>query len=374
MACAFTAVSTMIYASKSDAEQERIIAQFMNHVPIQLRRHIFFTIRVASPMSKYYIMFTCAVESFEVIIQLGSLISSAPSTDAALVVMHALIIAVNIMMVPSLLWISLRRKGCLLPALMLKIAIDHMYLVLSLFSDPPREVLGHLGFLVPPLVVTVTIRDFDGVIKQTGKSALSLHRYWERAMVAYMAIGVSLMVYASITFHIQQAQCTSILGDVARCARPRHYWRNGFLQRTECSLGGIVEIKCDDASDIANTKAYSKMTALTSVNISGSRRISQFPRHIYLARKLSTVDLSGTGVCSIPWLGNPSRVIVDDCADQAMWANVGLNNLDHEWVKTMTQLVSIDLSLNALKRIPSVDLPLLTFMDLSKGPNAKTLA
>eukprot|EP00949_MAST-11_sp_MAST-11-sp1_P000010 g10.t1 len=271
------------------------------------------------------------------------------------------------MIVPSLLWISLHRKRYLLPALMLKLAIDHMYLVLGLFSDPPREVLEHLGFLVPTLVVTVTIRDFDGVIGQTGKSALLLHRYWKRAMVACMAIGVSLAVYALIAFQVQLAQCTSVLGDVARCARPRHYWRHGFFQGTDCSLGNIVEIKCDDASDIANTKVYTKMTALTSVNISGSRRISQFPRHIHLARKLSTVDLSGTGVCSIPWLGIPSRVIVDDCADQAVWANVGLNNLDHEWVKTMTQLVSIDISLNALKHIPSLELPLLTFMDLSSN-------
>ena len=117
---------------------------------------------------------------------------------------------------------------------------------------------------------------------------------------------------------------------------------------------------------MADTRVYFQMERLTHINVSGSE-MSYFPRHVFLARNLDVVDISSTRICTLPWLGNPRTVKADECATSANWSGVGIDNLRHEWVRAMTQLVRIDLSFNALTEIPTLDFPRLTFMDLQRN-------
>ena len=127
-----------------------------------------------------------------------------------------------------------------------------------------------------------------------------------------------------------------------------------------------MSITCHDATSMADSDMYASMQSLVRVNISGSR-IPRIPRRLHLAKHLSEVDVSGTGACTLPWLGNPRAVRVDECARMGNWSGLSLEFVELPWVKSLTQLVEIDLSSNLLSEIPDLSLPLLTRMDLQSN-------
>ena len=79
--------------------------------------------------------------------QVASLTASAATTDASLIVAHAIILAANIIAVPWLLWIATYHAEYLLAALIVEIIIDKSYIILSLVSKVPSNEFSHLGFI-----------------------------------------------------------------------------------------------------------------------------------------------------------------------------------------------------------------------------------
>ena len=63
-----------------------------------------------------------------------------------------------------------------------------------------------------------------------------------------------------------------------------------------------------------DSQVYSQMLAPQSVNVSDSM-LTSIPRHVYLAANASSIDISGTKVCEVPWLGFES---LRGCSQQPM--------------------------------------------------------
>ena len=168
-------------------------------------------------------------------------------------------------------------------------------------------------------------------------------------------------------FSSGKAICISALGDVARCAHPRHYWKHGFFNGTDCAFEDVVSITCHDATSMADSDACTQVCKLGAGEYFWFTDTAHPHGTCILPRSLSEVDVSGTGACTLPWLGNPRGVRVDECARMGNWSGLSLEYVELPWVKSLTQLVEIDLSSNLLSEIPDLSLPLLTRMDLQSN-------
>ena len=70
-----------------------------------------------------------------------------------------------------------------------------------------------------------------------------------------------------------------------------------------------------------DSQVYSEMLALQSVNVSCSM-LTSITRHLFLAPKASSIDISGTKVCEVPCLGFESLKVVrsSPCVTKANWS------------------------------------------------------
>ena len=131
--------------------------------------------------------------------------------------------------------------------------------------------MSHVGFIVPLIMISSTVQGFQKAAEQ--KIA---RKGWLHALTAiFVTSGCALFAYTMLSLFIQQGECVAIVGDVATCAYT----------------------------------VYSQMLALQSVNASDSM-LTSIPRHVYLAAKVSSVDISGTKICEVPWLGIESLKVV----------------------------------------------------------------
>ena len=77
-----------------------------------------------------------------------------------------------------------------------------------------------------------------------------------------------------------------------------------------------------------DSQVYSQMLALQSLKVSDSM-LTSIPRHVYLAANASSIDISGTMVCEVPWLGFESLKVVQSspCVTKANWSDMGLRDI-----------------------------------------------
>ena len=96
--------------------------------------------------------------------------------------------------------------------------------------------------------------------------------------------------------------------------------------------------------------------------------LTSIPRHVYLAAKVSSIDISGTKVCEVPRLGFESLKVVrsSPCVTKANWSGMGLRDISFKWVETLVHLESVDFLHNNLLVILLLSTaPRLRFMDLT---------
>ena len=329
--------------------------------------------KITSPSSKFYIPYLCAIEATELVVQFISLNSRAGSVDAGFTVSHAVMLSVNIVLMPWMIVAAVKDPQFLLGALVMELLFDNLYIVLSILSsEPPAKLFDHLAFLVPALMVVMTSRGFRDVSERKSKDQPRHMRQMTSNATAAMAtlFGVSLTTYVVAAFVNQEALCVDAMGDAMRCARPRLYWKDGLFRSTKCSWNSVRSIVCSDATTIADKDVYAEMGELEIINVSGSTLRSPIPRGLYLAPKLSTIDFSATGICEIPWLGGNININVDNCVSRANWSGLGLDNTileSSKWVNSISKLAEIDLSFNALTSLPRLKLPHLTYMNLESN-------
>ena len=98
---------------------------------------------------------------------------------------------------------------------------------------------------------------------------------WVRRISAgsIVVFGVTLMVFAATRFHGQESECVQNLGPIARCARPKLYFHDGFTAPTGCAFDQVEAFDCGGVldrgvlrDDDASTFFYSTMKLLTKID------------------------------------------------------------------------------------------------------------
>ena len=254
----------------------------------------------------------------------SSLLSRATETDALIVCINGVVLAMNLMLLPLTLQVASSGTSIFLAMLLLGIALDKVYVLLSLVSTLPLDIMSHVGFIVPLIMISSTVQGFQKAAEQ--KIA---RKGWLHALTAiFVTSGCALFAYTVLSLFIQQGECVAIVGDVATCACTRMYWSQGFLAPTNCTWEKIETFECHHATVMKDSQVYSQMLALQSVNVSDSM-LTSIPRHVYLAANASSIDISGTKVCEVPWLGFESLKVVQSspCVTKANWSDMGLRDI-----------------------------------------------
>ena len=123
----------------------------------------------------------------------------------------------NLMLLPLTLQVASSGTSIFLAMLLLEIELDKVYVLLSLVSTLPLDIMSHLGFIVPLIMISSTVQGFQKVAEQ--KIA---RNGWLHALTAvFVTSGCALFAYTTLSFFIQQGECVAIIGDVATCAYPR---------------------------------------------------------------------------------------------------------------------------------------------------------
>ena len=117
-----------------------------------------------------------------------------------------------------------------------------------------------------------------------------------------MTSGCALFAYTVLSLFIQQGECVAIVGDGQLARAPACTGRKDSLRRQIVRGEKIETFECHHATVMKDSQVYSQMLGLQSVNVSDSM-LTSIPRHVYLAANASSIDISGTKVCEVPWLG-----------------------------------------------------------------------
>ena len=214
-------------------------------------------------MSQRMCLHAC-MEFFELAVQSSSLLSRATETDALIVCINEVVLAMNLMLLPLTLQVASSGTSIFLAMLLLEIELDKVYVLLSLVSTL--------------IMISSTVQGFQKVAEQNiGRNG------WLHALTAvFVTSGCALFAYTMLSFFIQQGECVAIIGDVATCAYPRIYWSQGFLAPTNCTWETVETFECHHATVMKESQVYSEMLALQSINASGSM-LTSIPRHVYRA-------------------------------------------------------------------------------------------
>ena len=158
----------------------------------------------------------------------SSLLSRATETDALIVCINGVVLAMNLMLLPLTLQVASSGTSIFLAMLLLGIALDKVYVLLSLVSTLPLDIMSHVGFIVPLIMNSSTVQGFQKAAEQ--KIA---RKGWLHALTAiFVTSGCALFAYTVLSLFIQQGECVAIVGDVATCAYTRMYLSQGFLAPT----------------------------------------------------------------------------------------------------------------------------------------------
>eukprot|EP00949_MAST-11_sp_MAST-11-sp1_P004019 g4019.t1 len=348
----YHSICTLMHRNDDDSWSNAIdIVQFL---PKNLHQLNFIINDIMDPSSNIYLMYIFAMEVIEIVVQMLSVISRAKATDAQLVLVHCLLVACNLELLPVLFWSSRTRQlPLLVTAMALEISFDKGYMLLSLFSSEPGTFFEHIGFLAPSVMTIFTARAFGPMWKR--KAPLPI-RHLKLIVVCCTLLSSSIASYIIIAHVNQSTKCTALLGDVAECSSPKLYFENGLFMPLSCGLKFIRRIDCHNAKSIPGTREYEKMVNLEIINVSSSN-ISSVPWEWAMAPGVRVIDMSNTRICSIPWLGyaNLKSVFGSDCLSMANWSHTGLRNIEYEWVGGLRKLRHIDLSSNNLTHLPLFD-------------------
>ena len=158
----------------------------------------------------------------------SSLLSRATETDALIVCINGVVLAMNLMLLSLTLQVASSGTSIFLAMLLLGIALDKVYVLLSLVSTLPLDIMSHVGFIVPLIMISSTVQGFQKAAEQ--KIA---RKGWLHALTAiFVTSGCALFAYTMLSLFIQQGECVAIVGDVVTCAYTRMYWSQGFLAPT----------------------------------------------------------------------------------------------------------------------------------------------
>eukprot|EP00949_MAST-11_sp_MAST-11-sp1_P000654 g654.t1 len=345
--CAYTALSFLLYPQ----EESATITKIMSVLPQWARK-------VIALKDKHLLLFFYGMEAMEILMQVIGLMAEASKTPAAQVLARGECIAFNIIVLPTMIWISTRYPSLLVYAFATEIVIDKAYIGLAL-ARPPSSLVGHANVHIPALMTIVTVNGFESMKKDTARKLRGSGVFAATMSV----IGVVFGVYVAQAYTTRAALCAEEIGDIAVCANPRYYFASGLFGDTSCGFEMVESFSCSHASveKIHDSQQYREMPELTEIDISNTPVIS-IPSSWGLIQNLTSLRMRGSQVRNVPWaiVTLPKLTTFDvhgaPCESSIEWSDGVLHSgsingkVKAALIKTVT---SLDISKNNLDRVPS---------------------
>ena len=253
------------------------------------------------------------VELSEFALQFTSLLSSAATSDALEVAVSAVVIAVNMIALPLTAYVATRcfksKSNVVAATLAVELIFDKLFTAVAVLYRPSTitelnlsvvdQISRHGGCLIPALMTFLDVEDALTLSEQSSKkddseiteaSASTSGAITKSTFI--IKIGASLSIigglllgtYSIYSFNTQNDICYETLGNVIACARPRLYWSKGFLNSTNCAFDTIETMNCREGIMKNKTRlpdaidAYSQMSKLTIINVSGNVNLVNAPK------------------------------------------------------------------------------------------------
>ena len=253
------------------------------------------------------------VELSEFALQFTSLLSSAATSDALEVTVSAVVIAVNMIALPLTAYVATRcfksKSNVVAATLAVELIFDKLFTAVAVLYRPSTitelnlsvvdQISRHGGCLIPALMTFLDVEDALTLSEQSSKkddseiteaSASTSGAITKSTFI--IKIGASLSIigglllgtYSIYSFNTQNDICYETLGNVIACARPRLYWSKGFLNSTNCAFDMIETMNCREGIMKNKTRlpdaidAYSQMSKLTIINVSGNVNLVNAPK------------------------------------------------------------------------------------------------
>eukprot|EP00949_MAST-11_sp_MAST-11-sp1_P001268 g1268.t1 len=341
--CAYSALSFLLYPQ----EESKITEKIMSVLPRWVRD-------ARKLMEKYRLLYFFGMEVVEVLMQGIGLMLEARTASAVQVLVRGECIAFNIIVLPTMVWVSTRYPALLPYVFAMEILLDKAYMALAL-QNSERSFMAHVNLLVPALMSISTVQGFDSMkatarkLTRTGAFAASMS-----------AIGIAFGVYLALTYTSQAAQCVEEIGDFAMCAEPRQYFSNGLFGNTSCGFEHVKYFSCSDVTTIRESHRYSEMTELTHIDISHTTLVTTIPSSWGMIENLRSLQMQDSKILNIPWdvatLPHLTKLDVTGapCAASLTWSGA----IDSRSIKQRIRaeigkrLASLDISRNGLVSVP----------------------
>ena len=178
-----------------------------------MRKMVTTILRLMSPSSPYFVFYVICMEFFELAVQSSSLLSRATETDALIVCINGVVLAMNLMLLSLTLQVASSGTSIFL-------AIGQ-----SVRSSFARVNIA-IGYYEPRWLYRASDKVAEQKIARNG---------WLHALTAiFVTSGCALFAYTMLSLFIQQGECVAIVGDVAPCAYP-HISPHLLVARISCA-------------------------------------------------------------------------------------------------------------------------------------------
>ena len=233
------------------------------------------------------------LEVTEFVVQFNALLSSAPTSDAALVLISAIVISINLIILPITAIVASKvfQSPTLAVAttLTIELLFDKLFTAVAVLLRPNtiteanlsffNQFFRHLGCLLPALLTSLDVHDILTLASHVEENTLPTKMHKTKLIFTAssglsICCGCFLLIFSITSFQQRDAICFQYLGEVMNCIKPKLYYKNGFFSPTNCSFGAIKTINCgknimafnDRLPDAVST--YSNMASLSEINIS----------------------------------------------------------------------------------------------------------
>ncbi len=222
-------------------------------MPTRLRQKLHEVQYFFHPQSQTFFWYQTTVEVIEVALQFFSLVQSAQRTRAEVILIRSALIGLNLIALPLLTWCSVRRKLSMSVILIAEIVVDKLFLLLAVYHEVRLDLINHISFLFPALMITFSIEK----IQRAKKVEVSV-KCLGFGCGLWVSSGCAFIAYVFLQYSQQASSCISEFGSVASSFEPKLYWSNGLFGGTSCGLPWVHTIACTESCQLKSTSECDK--------------------------------------------------------------------------------------------------------------------
>ena len=229
------------------------------------------------------------MEVLDIVLQLNSITTSAPTSNVGEVAVSAAIIATNLMVLPIMIaaapfvfkymkWSDNTSTSTIVAMMLAEVLFDKTYVCVGVLlrfdtlidnnMDFPSQMSVHCALLIPALMTALDVSDALTLSKRPErktKSKSKQHSFFESrissmskvitqhpaastAMRTGLAlsflVGLSLAVYISTAVQSAHMKCEERIGKIASCASHKYYFGHGLFSETTCAFERVRAFEC----------------------------------------------------------------------------------------------------------------------------------